>query len=146
MKTLSGFYFMRWTNTFQFHNKTITVTFRLTESIHQTASQLFSISQGMVHFRSSIPNEIVLSLNQFLESKDTEARYIYRTPSPYWFYHDVCHAYYTPFLFKPQIIEIHRQVEDAMLVKGIELARASGLDEYYISLVPELKHILEPTK
>lgn len=125
------------------NKKTITIEFLTLCSNKDTDAELTNTDNGS---KIIARNEIVISLINFLESDDKHINLIYKSQSPYWFFHDLAHAIYTPFLFTPKIIEIDFQVETWCYKKGIELARKYGLEENYITSVPELKQVLEPTK
>lgn len=63
----------------------------------------------------------------------------YESSTPYWFFHDLAHALYTPDLFIPRVQTIEIEKEKAMYSTGVELARKYNLPEEYIESVQRLK-------
>lgn len=122
------------------NNKRITVDLITLCPHKDTDAELLNTGTGI---KQIAPNDIVLSLMQFLKSDDKHINLIYYSQTPYWFFHDLAHAIYTPFLFTPTIIEIHFQVETWCYKKGIELAKKYGLEDKYITEIPELQEVLK---
>lgn len=86
------------------------------------------------------PNEIVIALIHELKKDKINLKYY--SSSPYWIFHDISHALYTPELFVPNIIEIPFSKEKLMYMKGVELARKAKLSEEYLKSVPEIQDVL----
>jgi hypothetical protein len=120
---------------FQEDGKNITVLFELDTDKTDTNALL---SCDDVFF-SSVPNCIVLYLYQCLNSNEKDLTFKYESLTPYWFFHDLAHAIFTPELFTPDVIEIPFSKEELAYVKGIELARKANLPEEYIKSVKEIK-------
>lgn len=85
-------------------------------------------------------NDVVIYLIKNYENPDRElivGRYVSKTP--YWFFHDLAHAIYTPQYFVPEIKAIPEDIERAMYQKGLVLAQRYRLDKEHWLDTPELK-------
>ena len=93
-------------------------------------------------FEENRATYIVIKLIELINSEKRDHHIIYKSATPYWLFHDICHALFTPELFIPKVITIDRDVEKNVCVKGIELARKYELPEKYLNTVPQIKELI----
>lgn len=119
--------------------KDISILFDLNTERTDTSGLLSVFSGDSIEEISSVPNDVVISLFKFLNSNIKDLSFKYQSLTPYWCFHDLAHAIYTPDLFIPKIIEISIERERDAYLKGVELARKAQLPEKYITAIQEIK-------
>ena len=119
--------------------RNIPILFNLGTERKDTNGKLSIYLDNAIEAIVSVPNDVVINLIHHLKKNDSKLRFEYESQTPYWFFHDLAHALYTPDLFIPEITEISREREEQAYIEGIRLARDSQLPKEYITSVSEIK-------
>ena len=123
---------------FKVKNKDFTIDFKFKPDIAVGNPIFIDLKDN---FTIDIVNELCIRMIEDFKNTNPE-HYIYETPEPYWFFHDMCHSLYTADLLYPEVLTIPRDVEASMWKKGLDLARECKLDEKFLVRIPVLKDLL----